>query len=53
MPMSITLALFACVSCNPTLQAGIFTDQFLPILGMIAAQFVVVGGFVSLLHRLK
>lgn len=52
MSMFIT-ASFACVSCNPTLQAGIFTDQFLPILGMIAAQFFIVGGCVSLLHRLK
>ena len=46
-------ALLMCVSCNPELQAGIFTSQFVPILGMIASQFVVVGGLVSLLHRLK
>ena len=51
--MVLTSALFACVSCNPELQAGIFTSQFLPIVGMIASQFVIVGGLVSLLHRLK
>ena len=44
--------LLGCVSCNPELQANIFTSQFLPILGIIAAQFVVVGGVASLLHRL-
>ena len=43
----------ACVSCNAELQASIFTPQFLPILAMIGSQFVVVGGLVALLHRLK
>ena len=51
--MSYPAALLACVSCNVELQAGIFTPEFLPILGMIASQFVVVGGLVSLLQRLK
>ena len=43
----------ACVSCNPELQTGIFTSDFPRIFAAIAAQFVVVGGLVGLLHRLR
>jgi hypothetical protein len=46
-------AFLSCVSCNPEVQAGIFTPEFPRILAMIASQFVVVGAVVGLLHRLK
>jgi len=35
------------------LQAGIFTAQFVPILALIALQFIVVGGLAALLGRLR
>lgn len=43
----------SCVSCNPELQEGIFTPEFPRILAMIVAQFLLVGGVVGLLHRLR
>jgi hypothetical protein len=35
------------------LQAGIFTADFPRISAAIASQFVIVGGLVALLHRLR
>ena len=50
---TVAPAFIACVSCNADLQSGIFTPQFLPILGMITSQFAIVGALVAILHRLK
>ncbi len=46
-------AAIACVSCNPELQARIFTPQFIPVVAMIACQFFVAAGMAALLHLLK
>jgi hypothetical protein len=45
--------LLTCVSCNPELQAGIFTSDAPRIFAAIASQFVIVGALVGLLHRLR
>lgn len=51
--VDICMSLWACVSCNPELQASIFTPDFPKILGLIVSQFAIVGGLVGMLHRLK
>lgn len=51
--MTSLVVLFACVTCNPELQASIFSPQALPVVGSIALQFAILGGLAGLLHRLK
>ncbi len=51
--MTSLLVPFACVTCNPELQASIFSAHAFPVLGSIALQFAILGAVAGVLQRLK